>query len=135
MLENGFTKILIVDDSPKIRQHLIEMLTADSNGIRVIGTTGRVSEARDLIDQHKPHIITLDLQLEDGNGLDLLRLVKQSSNGETKGFTPKVIVLTNHSGLPFQEKCKLYGADVFLDKATEFEKIRQVVLQLAEGGL
>ena len=122
-------KILIVDDSAIVRERLVEELTA-SNAVEIVGMTGLTTEAKRLIEEHEPDFITLDLHLKDGSGIDLLREIKQSPSVKVT-HSPRVVVLTNHSGELFREKCVKYGADSFLDKATEFEQVKNVLFKLA----
>ena len=100
-------------------------MLADLKRVSVIGTTGSVAGARHLIASLKPDAITLDLQLADGSGLDVLREVKSSMPAAS------VIVLTNHTGPLFREMCERHQADFFFDKATEFEKVKDVMQKLA----
>jgi len=45
----------------------------------------------------------------------------------------KVIVLTNYPYREYRKKCMELGADFFFDKATEFDKIPEVLERLISG--
>lgn len=117
-------KVLIVDDSSIVCDRLVKML-ADLKGVSVIGLTGSVAGARHLIAKLSPDVVTLDLHLADGSGLEVLRDVKHSLPATV------VIVLTNHTSPLFKEMCERHNADFFFDKATEFEKVREILRKLA----
>jgi two-component system response regulator DevR len=117
-------RVLIVDDSSIVCDRLVNML-ADLKGVSVIGLTGSIAEARQLIAEFKPDVITLDLHLTDGSGLEVLREVKNSLPAVL------VIVLTNYTGPLFREMCEQANADLFFDKALEFERVREVLQKLA----
>src|SRR5437588_6067872 len=69
-------KILIVDDDRFIRMALGEAVR--SWGFETI-EAGTVREARMLFAENEPPVALLDIDLPDGNGLDLLNEVKEKS--------------------------------------------------------
>jgi len=109
-------KVLIVDDSALLRQRLIEML-AELKGVEIIGQAERMVQAKNLARQLKPDSVILDLQMPDGNGLDILRDIKKQA------VTPLVVIFTNYHYPTLRKKCLEQGADFFFDKSTEFEKM------------
>jgi len=65
-------KVLIVDDSSLIRQLLREILSADDN-IDIVGEARDAYEARELIKQLNPDVITLDIEMPGMNGITFLK--------------------------------------------------------------
>ncbi|MDQ1159018.1 two-component system LytT family response regulator [Sphingomonas sp. SORGH_AS 950] len=65
---------LIVEDVPLARDALVRLLAQHAD-VRVIGAAGTVAEARQLIEQHRPHLIFLDMALPDGTGLSLAEAI------------------------------------------------------------
>ncbi|PHP65695.1 chemotaxis response regulator protein-glutamate methylesterase [Zhengella mangrovi] len=70
------TRVLIVDDSAMMRHLLTAILDADP-AIEVIGTAGDPYEARALIKELNPDVITLDLEMPNMNGIDFLHKIMQ----------------------------------------------------------
>jgi DNA-binding NarL/FixJ family response regulator len=99
------------------------MLSATS-GVRVVGEAAGVHEALQLFAQCKPDAVVLDLQLPDGSGIDVLRTIKRDAPHCV------VIVLTSHSGEEWKSACLSLGADHFLEKAREFERLSETLTQL-----
>lgn len=64
--------VLIVDDSSIVRQALLRELSRQP-GIRVVGTAPDPFFARDMILQHKPDVLTLDIEMPRMDGLTFLR--------------------------------------------------------------
>jgi len=64
--------ILIVDDSPTVRAALSRSLSTES-GIHVVAMANDPYEARELIIQHKPHVIILDIEMPRMDGITFLR--------------------------------------------------------------
>ncbi len=64
-------RTLVVDDSPSMRAMLSHVLTDDPE-IEVIGTAENSQQARELIKQLDPDVVTLDVEMPGMNGLDFL---------------------------------------------------------------
>ena len=71
-LASSRIRVLVVDDSPLMRHLLSKGLSADP-GIEVVGCAGDPYQARDLLLQLQPDLMTLDVQMPRMNGLDFLR--------------------------------------------------------------
>lgn len=65
-------KVLVVEDSIVFRELLVQNMGRDP-AIRVVATAKDPFEARDLILQHHPDVMTLDVELPRMNGIDFLR--------------------------------------------------------------
>ncbi len=65
-------KVLVVDDSAVVRQILQTALAADPE-IEVVGTAPDPFVARDLIVQHRPDVVTLDVEMPRMDGITFLR--------------------------------------------------------------
>jgi|SRR5436190_11545493 DNA-binding NarL/FixJ family response regulator len=110
-------KILVIDDSSRLRKQIIGLLS-ELNGIEIIGQAHSAMDAFNAIREMKPDVLTLDIHMAGGSGLDVLRKIKQEDGA------PFVIMLTNHSSLPFRKSCMEAGANFFLDKSTEVRKVK-----------
>jgi two-component system KDP operon response regulator KdpE len=99
-------KILVVDDEPPIRKLLRMGLGAE--GYQVIEAP-KGSVALELLDQ-KPDLVILDLGLPDVQGLDLLRMLRQRSEG-----TP-IVVLSSRGDETTKVEALDAGADDYVTK-------------------
>jgi len=63
---------IIIEDELNVREALKKMLNIIAPSIYVVAETAYISEAIDLIRLHKPKLLFLDIQLEDGTGFDIL---------------------------------------------------------------
>jgi two-component system chemotaxis response regulator CheB len=66
------TRVLIVDDSAIVRKLLADALRHERD-MEVVGTAGDPFVARDLILQHDPDVLTLDIEMPRMDGLTFLR--------------------------------------------------------------
>lgn len=64
-------RVLIVDDSPTMRALIAELLRRESD-IEVIGSAADAMEARTLIREREPDVVTLDIEMPGMSGLDFL---------------------------------------------------------------
>lgn len=64
-------KVLVVDDSKVIRTLLKEALSTKAN-FEVVAETGKPTEVADLISKHQPDVMTLDINMPDMNGVELI---------------------------------------------------------------
>ncbi len=70
------SSILIVDDHPMMRIALRTSLE-DHPDLQVMAEAGSIAEAREKITGLMPDLVLLDLNLPDGNGLELLTFCRQ----------------------------------------------------------
>lgn len=65
------TRVLVVDDSPTIRQLICAVLGEDPE-IEVVGVAGDANEARQAIKDLNPDVITLDVEMPNMSGIQFL---------------------------------------------------------------
>lgn len=65
-------RVLIVDDSPVVRQALSKALTEDP-GLQVVGIASNPLEAWELLERAQPDVITLDVEMPGMDGLTFLQ--------------------------------------------------------------
>jgi DNA-binding NarL/FixJ family response regulator len=119
-------RVFIADDSIPVVERLADLLE-DVPGAQLVGRAGDVPEAVRCIQNVKPDALILDLQMPGGSGLDVLRAIR------TEHPRLFVLICTNYPYPQFREKCLNAGANVFLDKSTEFEKIPDILRGLIEN--
>jgi two-component system chemotaxis response regulator CheB len=70
-------KVLVVEDSPVVREFLVHILGADPD-IRVIGTAHDGEQALEAIARKQPDVITMDVHMPKMNGLDATRRIMET---------------------------------------------------------
>ena len=116
-------KVLIADDSLLICARLMTML-AEFNQIEIVGHAQKANEAISLISKLNPDVVILDIQMGDGNGIEVLKRTKQEHPSLI------AIMLSNHSTPHYQAKCLEAGANFFFDKSTEFFALQDLFADL-----
>ena len=117
-------KVFIVEDSASIRERLTELM-GEIDGAAVVGFADTPSDAIAGILNTRPDCVVLDYQLLGGTGVDVLHAV------HPKAPSVVFVVLTNHANPQYRRLCQEAGANWFLDKSTEFRKIKGVIAGLA----
>jgi DNA-binding NarL/FixJ family response regulator len=113
--------VFVVEDAPEVRKRLVAILRAVP-GVIVVGEAESVRGAVDGALGTAVDVLLLDLQLADGSGLDVLAAVKPQRPGLY------VIVLSNFANAQqYRDASLAAGADVVLDKTTEFGRVREIL--------
>ena len=103
-------RVLVVDDSALMRKLIPQMLAADDS-IEVVGTAMDGSFALKKIEELKPDVVTLDLEMPGMNGIDTLKEIMRR-------HPVPVIVVSSHSieGASITLKALGLGAFDFVTK-------------------
>jgi DNA-binding NarL/FixJ family response regulator len=123
-VQSSALRIYLVEDSPAILERLEAML-ATVEGARTVGHASGASEAIEGILAEHPDLVVLDLKLAEGSGFDVLRAVRGAAPGID------VYMLTNFASEPYRRLAERLGARDLFDKTTEFERVREAVLDRA----
>lgn len=115
-------KILIVEDSLLIVKRLWSLLS-DMEGVATLAHAKDGNEAILLAKEINPDVIILDIKIPGKSVVEVLPELKLKSYA-------KVIMLTNYSDVYYKNLCLKLGAEYFLDKSNEFEKIYEILLSI-----
>ncbi|UII28784.1 LytTR family DNA-binding domain-containing protein [Fulvivirga maritima] len=72
-------KVVIVEDEINARNSLKKLLSLLNSDVDIVGETGYVSEALELLSTQEVDLVFLDVRLEDGTGLDILEQLEDIS--------------------------------------------------------
>lgn len=114
-------RVLIVEDSPIVAERLKEALR-EMRAVRVTDTIDRETKAVEAIARGGVDIVILDLRLNRGTGFGVLRALAAD-----RSERPTVIIFTNYDLPEYRRQALALGADYFLDKARDFERLPQII--------
>jgi YesN/AraC family two-component response regulator len=114
------TRVLIVDDSARLREGLTSLCSLQSK-LEVVGTAGDGVEALEAIRNLKPDVVSLDICMPRMSGIEVLRAIRR----DHLSCTP--IVLSGMADKIFSKKCLELGAKYVFDQGTELEKFLRVL--------
>ena len=110
-------KIIIVDDESSVRNSISSILKDNFPGIAVTAMGASVKEGHDIILEHRPDLVFLDVEMPDGTGFDLLETLPS--------IDFRVIFITAHQEYALQA-IKVSALD-FVLKPFDPEDIRKAV--------
>ncbi|HSQ39893.1 MAG TPA: response regulator transcription factor [Anaerolineales bacterium] len=84
------TTVVIVDDHPIVRAGMRAILQSAAD-IEIVGEGENGADALRLVDELRPDVLALDVQLPDLNGLEVTRQLR------AKGVSTAVLILTVHN--------------------------------------
>jgi len=122
---NRSLRVLLIEDSAVLRGMLLEYLTAFPFVESVDWADTEAMAIRLAGDGHYD-VVIVDLQLKQGNGINVLR---EMQRGGVSGIR---IVYTNHAQVSmYRRQCAEAGADYFFDKSLELEQVFRVIEEYA----
>lgn len=118
-------RVFLADDSPAIRERVNALLGAAD--MHIVGEGATPQACIDCILGLHPDVVVLDVQLEGGTGLQVLKAVRSAD--------PRVafVVFSNNSAPGYRKRYLGEGAACFLDKSTEFEQLAAAVTRAGRG--
>jgi DNA-binding NarL/FixJ family response regulator len=117
-------RVFIADDSSLMRERLAAAFS-DIDNVELAGQAVNVQEAIEAILRLKPDVVILDIRMPGGSGLQVLEQVR------TGPSPPTVIILTAFPLLQYRKRSEALGAAYFFDKPSDFDRMVEVVRQLA----
>jgi DNA-binding NarL/FixJ family response regulator len=119
-------RVLIVDDHPIVRQGLKRMIDAESD-LEVCGEADSEPNARNAVRELDPDIVIVDLSLQEGDGLELVRAVH--------AHHPDVpmLVLSMHDEAIYAERMLAEGASGYIMKQAAADQLLTALRTVLQG--
>jgi two-component system, chemotaxis family, response regulator PixG len=112
--------IVCIDDSPQICNVMEQIIT--KAGYRFIGVKQALQAVPTLISA-KPDLVFLDIGMPIVNGYEICSQIRRVS--QIKHIP--VVILTGNDGIVDRVRAKVVGANAFVSKPIEIEKIHQAI--------
>ena len=122
----GPHKVLIVDDHPIVRQGLRAMIDAEPD-LRICGEAQTEREARGAIRALEPDAVVIDLSLEEGDGINLVR--------DAHAHHPDIalLVLSMHDENIYAERLLQVGASGYIMKQAASDQLITALRAVLRG--
>ena len=119
-------RILLADDHNIVRTGIRQLLES-ANDLKVIAEAGDGEEAQALIEQHKPDVAVLDIQMPKASGIEVTRWVRS--------HLPEVgvLILTAYDDNPYVMAVLQAGANGYVLKTGQPDELIQAVRDVYEG--
>ncbi len=119
-------RVFLVEDSTIIRERLSESIIQEGR-IEIAGYADTETDALHALREKTFDAVVLDLQLKRGSGLAVLKAMRANDAAKS----PVFIVFTNYDFPHYRAKSTELGADYFFDKAREYDRVREVLEDIA----
>jgi len=119
-------KIVLVDDHPIVR-HGLRRLIADEPDLEVCGETSTAAEALSVIESTGPNLVLIDVSLEEGSGLELIKQIKASYPAV------RMLVVSMHDESLFADRALSAGAMGYITKQKATTDLVQAIRQVLDG--
>jgi len=113
--------ILVIDDNTTLLSKIVRSLVLAEYQVRSAST---IRQARHALAEMSPLVVCLDLQLPDGNGLDLLEEIRRSGN------RIPVIIISGQRSPEEYERAKRLGVSGFLTKPFALSDLHDLLSSL-----
>ncbi|WP_242205733.1 response regulator transcription factor [Aestuariivivens insulae] len=120
-------QVVLADDHELVRDG-IKALLEDQKGIEVIAEASDGKEALEVIAEHKPHILIVDIRMPEMNGIEVVKEV----NIHHKDV--RTLVLSMHDSEEYVVKSIQAGADGYLLKGASKDEFLKALNRVASGG-
>ena len=117
--------VVLVDDSLLVRERVANIIS-EIPGVKVIGEAGNSREAIAVVRKTNPDVVMLDIKMPGESGLQVLKKLRNEFE------ELKIVMLTNYSDSQYKAECLMHGADYFLSKSDEFDKLPEVFSKLGK---
>jgi DNA-binding NarL/FixJ family response regulator len=111
-----------------MREGLARLIT-DEFGFTVSGSAASARELRALVGRQPPHVLVMDLMLQDGDGLALIK--------EIAALAPalRIVVFSDHPEDVYAERCLRAGAHGYVMKRDPVATLFRAIRDTAAGGI
>lgn len=124
----GKIRLVIADDHAVLRESLSALLATQAD-FEVVGTAANGGEALELVQQHHPDVLVLDLLMPGGDGFEVLRTLDRA------GSRVAAVVLTGSENQPDYVQVVRLGARGLVLKGDDPGRLFAAIRNVAGGEL
>src|SRR5690606_8140625 len=121
-------RVFLVEDHTVVRQGIAVLINLQDD-LEVCGEAHEGPAAMKAIQEARPDVIVVDITLEQGNGLELIKDLRAVMPG-----TP-ILVVTMHDERVYCERALRAGASGYIMKAQAIEQVIHALRVVLEGRL
>jgi two-component system, NarL family, response regulator LiaR len=119
-------RVLLADDHIIVRAGIRQFLEQEPD-LQIVAEAGNGQEACELIEQHRPDVAVLDIQMPKMSGIEVTRWVR------ARRLAVGVLVLTAYDDEPYVQAVLQAGANGYVLKSSEPQEIVQGVRDVYQG--
>lgn len=117
---------MLADDHILIREGLRQLLEFDGS-IKVVAEAGDGEECLELLEENKPDVLLLDINMPKKNGIEVLKNIKE------RNIQIKVLILTVHNEIEYLMKAVEIGVDGYIMKDSDLDELKNAITTVISG--
>jgi DNA-binding NarL/FixJ family response regulator len=121
-------KLIVVDDHPIVRRGLQQLIDTQPDLV-LVGSAATSTEALDLVGQENPDLAIIDVNLSNGNGIELVKQL----NAHHANLS--VLMISMYDETLYAERALAAGAKGYIMKQASDEQMLQAIRRVLEGRL
>ncbi len=120
------SRVMLVEDHPVVRHGLANLID-DEPDLAVCCGAESMSQALEMVGQHKPDIVVVDIALGDGSGLELIK--------QLHDLHPDLplLALSMHDEAVYGERAIRAGAKGYIMKKEAMDKVMTAIRRVLDG--
>ena len=119
-------KVMLADDHALMREGIKQLLEFDGT-IEVIAEASDGVSCLEKLEQVKPDVLLLDINMPNKNGIEVLEIIRN------RGMDLKVLILTVHNEVEYLLKAVDIGVDGYLLKDTDLYELKKAIIGVLQG--
>lgn len=119
-------KVLIADDEQRFRLYMQNVLEWEALGFTICGVAANGEQALEILENRKPDIALLDINMPKMDGIHLTEKLKEISPDT------QVVFITGYSEFEYARKAVKLGVNEYILKPFSKEELLKVMLRLKE---
>ena len=119
-------KLMIVEDHSMVREGLKQLLELDED-LKVISQASDGCEGIKKLDEDRPDVLLLDINLPNMNGLEMLKEIHE------RNIDVKVLILTIHNEIDYLMKAVEIGCNGYVLKDSDSNLLKKAIYSVYNG--
>ena len=119
-------EVLVVDDQRTVQEIIKSYIEAD-DGLKLIGCAGNGEEALELVKQHRPHVVLMDIEMPIMNGLEATQIISEQF------INTNVLIISVHNEDTYLDTALQVGAKGYLKKNTPEKELINAIYSAYKG--
>lgn len=115
-------RVVVVDDSPFSVAMLTNILT--ENGFNVVGSANSMDEAIEVVNEHKPDVVTMDITMPGGDGIECTKAIHKTNPNV------KVVIVSSMMDEEIIHSAKKARTSGFVQKPVDAEELTLTIRRI-----